>query len=290
MVSRIIKKTPTKSIKDCRRNSRRKKTPVKSPSSSVVIATINESFFSCRRRLVKIFSKLVKIATPKRSLKKQGFKKLKKNADFDFLFPEKTPETKIAKPLFFALPPSENPEKPTIFLDLDETLIHSSADLPSKPFDFVVRPKIEGETMDFYVIKRPGVDEFLEFLSKKFEIVIFTAGLREYASLVLDNLDKNRVINHRLYRDSCRELDGKYVKDLAQMGRDLWKVAIIDDNPNSFSFQPENAIQIKPFIDDLQDNELSKLIRFFDACDGVKDIRDAVKLFAHDNLQSSLLD
>uniref|UniRef100_A0A803N2U0 FCP1 homology domain-containing protein n=1 Tax=Chenopodium quinoa TaxID=63459 RepID=A0A803N2U0_CHEQI len=191
---------------------------------------------------------------------------------------------------FFALPPSENPEKPTIFLDLDETLIHSSADLPSKPFDFVVRPKIEGETMDFYVIKRPGVDEFLDFLSKKFEIVIFTAGLREYASLVLDNLDKNRVINHRLYRDSCRELDGKYVKDLAQMGRDLWKVAIIDDNPNSFSFQPENAIQIKPFIDDLQDNELSKLIRFFDACDGVKDIRDAVKLFAHDNLQQDLLD
>lgn len=140
------------------------------------------------------------------------------------------------------------------------------------------------------MLKRPGVDEFLEYLSKRFEIVVFTAGLREYASLVLDVLDKYKVINHRLYRDSCRELDGKYVKDLAQMGRDLWKVAIIDDNPNSYSFQPENAIQIKPFIDDLEDNELSKLIPFFEACDGVKDIRDAVKLFAHQSFQQSLLD
>ncbi|KNA17510.1 hypothetical protein SOVF_079280 [Spinacia oleracea] len=292
MVSRIIRKTPTKSIKDCRRNPRRKRTPVKSTSSSVVIATINESFFSCRRRLVKIFSKLVKIATPKRSPKKQGFKKLKKTAvdTTDFLFPHITPPSKIAKPLFFGLPPPENPEKLTIFLDLDETLIHSSADPPSKTFDFIVRPKIDGETMDFYVLKRPGVDEFLQYLSEKFEIVVFTAGLRDYASLVLDVLDKNRVINHRLYRDSCRELDGKYVKDLAQMGRDLWKVAIIDDNPNSYAFQPENAIQIKPFTDDLQDNELSKLSRFFEVCDGVKDIRDAVKLFTRENFHQDLMD
>ncbi|KMS96640.1 hypothetical protein BVRB_8g201030 [Beta vulgaris subsp. vulgaris] len=291
MVSKITKRTPTKTIKDCRRNARRKKTPVKS-SPSVVIATINESFFSCRRRLVKIFSKLVKITTPKRSPKKQGFKKLKKTGfeSTDFLFPHISPEPKIAKPLFFGLPPLENPDKFTIFLDLDETLIHSSADPPAKNFDFVVRPTIDGDTMNFYVLKRPGVDQFLEFLSSKFEIVVFTAGLREYASLVLDILDKNKVINHRLYRDSCRELDGKYVKDLAHMGRDLWKIVLIDDNPNSFSFQPENAIQIKPFIDDSQDNELSKLIQFFQGWEGVTDIRDAVKEFTKESFQQNLLD
>ncbi|CAO2823058.1 unnamed protein product [Amaranthus hypochondriacus] len=292
MVSKITRRTPTKSIKDCRKNGRRKRTPIKS-SASVVIATINESFFTCRRRLVKIFSKIVKIATPKRSPKKQGFKKLKKTPikSNEFLFNHLTPEFKIAKPLFFGLPPLENPEKFTVFLDLDETLIHSSSDPPAKTFDFVVRPTIDGETMNFYVLKRPGVDQFLEFLSRKFEIVVFTAGLREYASLVLDVLDKNKVINHRLYRDSCRELDGKYIKDLAQMGRDLWKVVLVDDNPNSYAFQPENAIQIKPFVDDLDDNELSKLIQFFQASDGVKDIRDAVKLFSNVSVnQPNLLD
>ncbi|KAL2931014.1 Uncharacterized protein RDABS01_036424 [Bienertia sinuspersici] len=296
MVSKIIRRTPTKSIKDCRKNGRRKKTPVKCSSSSsspsVVIATINESFFSCRRRLVKIFSKIVRIATPKRSPKKQGFRKLKKSAfesTNEFLIPRMV-EPEIAKPLFFGLPPLENPEKKTIFLDLDETLIHSSSDPLSKHFDFVVRPTIDGETMTFYVLKRPGVDKFLEYLCGKFEIVVFTAGLREYASLVLDELDKNKVINHRLYRDSCRELDGKYVKDLAQMGRDLWKVVIVDDNPNSYAFQPQNAIPIKPFIEDLQDNELSKLIQFFEASEGVEDIRDAVKLFTHEGVQQNLLD
>ncbi|KAK9706845.1 hypothetical protein RND81_07G155900 [Saponaria officinalis] len=287
MVSKIIRKTPTKSIKDCRRTGgRRKKTPVKSTTTatSVVIATINESFFTCRRRLVKIFSKLVKISTPKRkSPKKQGFIKLKKSAamletkfdQFDENF------DKISKTLFFNLPPLQNPEFKTVFLDLDETLIHSTADPPPEKYDFMINPEIDGQIMNFYVLKRPKVDELLEFLSGKFEIVVFTAGLREYASLVLDVLDKNGVINHRLYRDSCREIEGKYVKDLSQMGRDLWKVVIVDDNPNSYAFQPENAIQIKPFVDDLGDNELEKLIKFFGICgdDCVKDVRDVVKSF-----------
>ncbi|KAL2922300.1 Phosphatase PSR1 [Bienertia sinuspersici] len=126
---------------------------------------------------------------------------------------------KIAKPLSFGLPP--NPEKKTIFLDLDETLIHSSSGPPLKDFNFVVRPTIDCETMSFYVLKRPGVDKILEYLGGKFDIVVFTAGLREYASFFLDKLDKNKVINHQLYTDSCRELDGKYVTNLAQMGRDL---------------------------------------------------------------------
>ena len=130
--------------------------------------------------------------------------------------------------------------------------------------------------MNFYVLKRPGVDELLEFLSGKFEIVIFTAGLEEYASAVLDELDKNRVINHRLFRDSCREMDGKFVKDLSQVGRDLWKVVIVDDNPSSYSFQPENAIRIRPFVDDMEDQELGKLIEFFRECEDAEDVRDTL--------------
>lgn len=276
----MIRKTPTKSIKNCRRSGgRRRRTPVKS-TSSVVVATINDSFFTCRRRLVKIFSKILKIATPKRSPKKQGFRKLKKTQNDAVLQSPFFPSPKASKSLFMGLPKSPNPDKKTIFLDLDETLIHSRPDPPPACFDFMVRPIIDGEPMNFYVLKRPGVDEFLDFVSSKFEVVVFTAGLREYASLVLDELDRNRVIGHRLYRDSCREMDGKYVKDLSHMGRDLWKVVIVDDNPSSYALQPENAIQIRPFIDDLEDKELGKLIKFFQACEGIQDIRDAVKVFA----------
>lgn len=133
--------------------------------------------------------------------------------------------------------------------------------------------------MNFYVLKRPGVDDLLEFLTAKYEVVVFTAALEGYASMVLDRVDPKRRISHRLYRDSCREVDGKLVKDLSEMGRDLKRVVIVDDNPNSYAKQPENAIPIRPFINDLGDQELWKLIKFFEISDCFDDMRDAVRQY-----------
>ena len=42
---------------------------------------------------------------------------------------------------------------------------------------------------NIYVLVRPGVDKFLENISKLIEIVIFTASLSNYASPLLDILD-----------------------------------------------------------------------------------------------------
>ncbi|KAK6917737.1 FCP1 homology domain [Dillenia turbinata] len=270
MVSKITRKTPTKSIKDCR-NRCRKKSPAKNnvaAASSAVLASINKSFRSAHRKLTKIFSRLARITTPNR---RKGFKVLKK-----------CPQEDICKALRFEnplLPSLQSPAKRTIFLDLDETLIHSKTDPPPQKFDFIVRPKINGEIMTFYVLKRPGVDEFLEKLREKFEVIVFTAGLREYASLVLDQLDEKSVISHRLYRDSCKEIDGRFVKDLRNLGRDLKSLVIVDDNPNAYSFQPQNAIPIRPFTDNLEDCELWKLMEFLEGCDEFDDMRDAVKQF-----------
>lgn len=138
---------------------------------------------------------------------------------------------------------------------------------------------IDGVKVDFYVAKRPYVDEFLDILSKKYEIVVFTAGVEEYASLVLSRLDRKSVISHRLYRDSCREVEGKFVKDLGGLGRDLRRVVIVDDNPNSYVLQPENAVPISPFVNDLADGELRRLVEFFERCVGDEDLRDAVKVY-----------
>lgn len=54
-------------------------------------------------------------------------------------------------------------------LDLDETLIHYDE---------------EEETLDF----RPGVHEFIIEMAKSFEVVIFTAGMQDYADMVIDVL------------------------------------------------------------------------------------------------------
>ncbi|EOY27906.1 hypothetical protein QUC31_012739 [Theobroma cacao] len=280
MVSKIIKRTPPRSIKRHRLNHcRRKTSPAKKNASFSVIASINKSIKTCHRRLVRLFSKLAHIATPSTTKRRhKGFKLLKQEEEFD----EFESNFIVPRALEFdrcLLPPLISETKRTIFLDLDETLVHSSPDPPPKMYDFLVRPHIEGQFMNFYVLKRPGVDRFLEEISKKYEVVVFTAGLKQYASQVLDKLDPKGLISYRLYRDSCKQVEGKFVKDLSEMGRDLGKVVIVDDNPNAYSLQPENAVPIRPFVEDGEDRELEKLVKFFEWCERFEDMRVAVKQY-----------
>ncbi|GJW49705.1 Dullard phosphatase domain containing protein, eukaryotic [Tanacetum coccineum] len=188
------------------------------------------------------------------------------------------------------LPPNSLNQR-TVVLDLDETLIHSTifrdTSIPITPpvnYDFLVTFGREVA----YVKKRPYVDEFLQFLNQNnFEIVIFTAGTKEYASPVLDRLDPYGFISHRLYRDSRKLVNRKYhVKDLSNLGRDLRNVLIVDDKQRSYKLQPENGIPIKRFIDDLHDDELKKLMDcFFKSCDQYEDLKAALKHYRDLNLK-----
>ncbi|KAJ4879965.1 Haloacid dehalogenase-like hydrolase (HAD) superfamily protein [Raphanus sativus] len=168
--------------------------------------------------------------------------------------------------------------KRTIILDLDETLVHSTTQIPGVRYDFMVMVKMESGVMPIFVVKRPGLTEFLERLGESFQVVVFTAGLEDYASQVLDKIDRKGVISQRLYRDSCREVKGRYVKDLSMVvGEDLGSALIVDDNPSSYSLQPENGVPIKAFVDDLKDQELMKLVEFLEICYVYEDMRDAVQ-------------
>jgi RNA polymerase II subunit A small phosphatase-like protein len=61
-------------------------------------------------------------------------------------------------------------------LDLDETLVHSSFKLVAQA-DFIIPVELEGHVHNVYVLKRPGLDEFLRKVGEKFELVVFTASL-----------------------------------------------------------------------------------------------------------------
>eukprot|EP00249_Psilotum_nudum_P016934 c26064_g1_i2 orf=112-681(-) len=112
-----------------------------------------------------------------------------------------------------------------------------------------------------YVLKRPGLDQFLITMGKTFEVVIFTAGTKDYADPLLNKLDTNGTISHRLFRDSCLERpDGSFVKNLSLLGRDLDNVIIVDDDYRCYRRQPENAIPIATFGElDTKDQELMDL-------------------------------
>ena len=149
-------------------------------------------------------------------------------------------KNKIKEPF---LPPIDNNKFIyTLVLDLDETLVHY----------------IE-EKDRHYVQVRPYAEYFISEMGKYFELVIFTSAEEEYANIVLDEIDKNKVISHKLYRRHVEFNDGFCLKDLNKLGRDIKKVCIIDNDKNNFKLHEDNGIEIKEFLGEQDDNELDLL-------------------------------
>lgn len=84
----------------------------------------------------------------------------------------------------------------------------------------------------------------------------------QYAAPVVDEMEKVSVFEHRLFRDSTINIQGIYVKDLSRLNRDLSRTIIIDNSPESYLLQPENAIPIRPFFGDKGDRELLDILHF----------------------------
>lgn len=105
----------------------------------------------------------------------------------------------------------------TLVLDLDETLVHFEENPDGGEF-----------------LVRPHATEFLQMMSSHFELVIFTAALKEYADWILDRIDPARHISHRLYRQHTQPQNGVYIKDLSRLGRSLAATVIVDNNMDNF--------------------------------------------------------
>ncbi|KAI1459475.1 NIF-domain-containing protein [Annulohypoxylon moriforme] len=161
----------------------------------------------------------------------------------------------------YLLPPVEPHLKgrKCLVLDLDETLVHSSFKILHQA-DFTIPVEIEGNYHNVYVIKRPGVDQFMKRVGELYEVVVFTASVSKYGDPLLDQLDIHKVVHHRLFRESCYNHQGNYVKDLSQVGRDLKDTIIIDNSPTSYIFHPQHAVPISSWFSDAHDNELLDLI------------------------------
>jgi len=171
--------------------------------------------------------------------------------------------------------------KKTLVLDLDETLVHSTFKRIESP-DVFLEVTVEDKLVPIYVRCRPGLIQLLEAAYRHYEIVVFTASMEKYANPLLDILDPSGLVEARLFREHCQRMGSGYVKDLRPLGRDLSQVILVDvkpiqNSPDSYTLQPENAIPIRTYIDDEYDTELMKLIPLLESLAKVPDVREALQ-------------
>jgi len=122
----------------------------------------------------------------------------------------------------------------TLILDLDETLVRYEIN--------------ETNPDEANVILRPGLFYFLNKVYPLFDLVIWTVATKEYADPIIDIIEeKKKYFIARLFREHATFKNNIFIKDLANLGRDINSIIIIDDKEVSFSLQKQNGILIKPF-------------------------------------------
>ncbi|MCI4395600.1 hypothetical protein PGIGA_G00182420 [Pangasianodon gigas] len=140
--------------------------------------------------------------------------------------------------------------KLVLMVDLDQTLIHTTEQhcqhMSTKGiFHFQLG---RGEPM-LHTRLRPYCKEFLEKISKMYELHVFTFGSRLYAHTIAGFLDpEKKLFSHRiLSRDECIDPFSKTgnLRNLFPCGDSM--VCIIDDREDVWKFAP-NLITVKKYV------------------------------------------
>eukprot|EP00796_Vickermania_ingenoplastis_P007528 gene7528-5308_t len=180
----------------------------------------------------------------------------------------------------FPLPPPlpENAGKHTLFLDIDETLLH-----PFKA-EFTTIPKSESQddplagmhVWQYHYVARPYLREFLEEVRELFEVVIWTSGPEDYCAAMVDSLEREILglpVSAFAATERAKVLKGGqatthlnfyglfesrggigYKKYIPLSGREEASSVLIDDKEEHFRLTPRCVVKIprfSPRIDDV---------------------------------------
>lgn len=181
-----------------------------------------------------------------------------------------------------------NKNKHTLVLDIDETLIHTY-DFTKHMVGSMEKSDAERELassvalVDYSMLVRPHLKEFLTEVSELFEVVYWTAGTASYCAAVLDAIERQvldkepsfynylelakgrrgeqSTANANFYALSrTQTLESKqYMKYMPLLGRHLKNVLMIDDNVRSFPLTPRNGIKVPSF--EMDDQLLNLFLR-----------------------------
>lgn len=153
--------------------------------------------------------------------------------------------------------------KLSLVVDLDQTIIHATVDPtvaewqkdPDNPNYNAVKDVQSFQLLDngpggrgcwYYIKLRPGLREFLENISKFYELHIYTMGTRAYAQNIAKIVDPNRKIfgDRILSRDESGSLTVKTLHRIFPV--DTKMVVIIDDRGDVWSWS-NNLVKVTPY-------------------------------------------
>jgi len=111
----------------------------------------------------------------------------------------------------------------------------------------------------FKVFERPGLQEFLDFLFKNFNVSVWTAASKSYALFIVDKFiledHPERKLDYVFFSHHCKLSNKKKNahKDLDMLWDEFGvnyekdSTYIIDDHEEVYDTQPEKCLQIKAF-------------------------------------------
>jgi len=153
--------------------------------------------------------------------------------------------------------------KLSLVVDLDQTIIHATVDptvgeWKDDPFcvnhesvkdvqAFKLEEDVSGGRGTWYYVKmRPGLKEFLEHISKLFELHIYTMGTRAYAMAVKKIVDPDGTIfgERVLSRDESGSMTQKSLHRLFPV--DTKMVVIIDDRGDVWKWT-DSLVKVRPY-------------------------------------------
>ncbi|ATY64761.1 RNA Polymerase II CTD phosphatase [Cordyceps militaris] len=156
--------------------------------------------------------------------------------------------------------------KLSLVVDLDQTIIHACIEPtvgewqrdPSNPNHSAVKdvrsfqlkddgPRGLASGCTYYIKLRPGLRDFLEEVSKMYELHVYTMGTRAYALNIAKIVDPDRKLfgNRVISRDENGSITAKSLARLFPVSTDM--VVIIDDRADVWPMNKANLIKVAAY-------------------------------------------
>jgi len=104
---------------------------------------------------------------------------------------------------------------------------------------------------------RPYMDVFLEELSLRSELVIWSSMESEHVMEWIERLDKQNPCFHAvLHAADCTIKCGEMVKDLSRLNRPLENVILVSSRASHGAYQPRNMLYLQGWDGGLDDTAL----------------------------------